>query len=699
MLNGASILNGRFSGLPFRYILLSCLFLILLLLLIIQALPNRPHGFPVLLSKPDILRPTDLAGSPREWKPWDDQAPPAHEPIGLGTLRDVREANFYRGGTSTIEDSHPKHSIYDPYPSYNSQSWRRLWKGTFHACQGPRGTTLDRRNPEDMVLAYRGTQKGNNQTDLDSLKALTAYSDFPYPMFGSYSALGLDGSSCTTRFSRLGAYGYDDLDAPARAKWDRVNWGALQSQCRKRNSDRYISPAEQRRIKDTLPLKQTTPPDNNDKQHSSKVKERAAVILRAWHDMTWTENTKQYIRSLVMELSLHSGAEYEIFLLTHVKDNEIPLHTADAAQHLKDQFIPREFWDMTVFFNEETLKSWYPKVQEHLPLYQHLQPVQIFSTLLPEFDYVWQLEMDARFTGHAYHFLERAAAFAKKQPRKYLWERNAHFYIPGAHDTYEVFKQNIDKAMVGKPSVWGPAPPSHAWKQTQTPIGPIPPVPRPEDDNYTWGVDEEADLITFLPHFDSAETTWVFNNVLFDLPPDTPRRVSPVTMGRYSRLLLGAIHEAQSTAGLAVVSEMTAPSFALWHGLKAVHVPHPIYADGKWMPKEIDRIVNKGSAEKMNGGSDSIWNWDHKFDHILYRMSYMFTSQAAEDFYRRWLGYEVDMGQYTDGSFHQDPQGRNWFDGGELREDLYGPLCFPPMLLHPVKNTGLKKGPPMAVPV
>ncbi|KAL4905768.1 hypothetical protein BDW74DRAFT_184848 [Aspergillus multicolor] len=684
MLNGASIMNGRFSGLPFRYILLSGLFLVLLLLLIVQALPNRPHGFPVLLSKPDILRPTDLAGSAREWKPRDDQAPPAHEPIGLGTLRDVREGKFYLGGTSNIEEnSHLKPAIYDPYPKYNSEAWRRSWKGTFHACQGPRGTTLDRRNPDDMVLAYRGTQK-----------------DFPYPMFGSYNALALDGSSCTTRFSRLGAYGYNEPDAPARVNWDTVNWGTLQSQCLKMNADRYITPTKLRRFKDTLPLKKTMPPDDIDGQSSSRVKKRTAVILRAWHDMTWTENTKEYIRSLVMELSLHSGAEYEIFLLTHVKDNEIPLYTAEAAQPLKDQFIPPEFWDMTVFFNEETLKSWYPKVEEHLPLYQHLQPVQIFSHLLPEFDYIWQLEMDARFTGHAYHFLEQSAAFAKKQPRKYLWERNAHFYIPGAHDTYETFKQTIDKAMVGKPSIWGPSPPSlPAWQQTQTPLGPTPPVPRPEDDNYTWGVNEEADLITFLPHFDSAETTWVFNDVLFDLPLDTPRRVSPVTMGRYSRLLLGAIHEAQTTAGLAVVSEMTAPSFALWHGLKAVYVPHPIYADGKWMPKEMDRIVNKGPVEKMNGGPDSIWNWDHKFDHVLYRLSYMFTSQAAEDFYRRWLGFAVDGGQYTDGSFHQDPQGRNWFDGGDLREDLYGPLCFPPMLLHPVKNTDLKKGTAMAVPV
>ncbi|KAL4736271.1 hypothetical protein BDV11DRAFT_194318 [Aspergillus similis] len=252
--------------------------------------------------------------------------------------------------------------------------------------------------------------------------------------------------------------------------------------------------------------------------------------------------------------------------------------------------------------------------------------------------------------------------------------------------------------MTGKATIWGPAPPpSKSW--TQIPLGPTPPVPRPEDDKYTWGTGEEADLITFLPFFDPTETNWVFSDVLWHFPAGTPRRASPVTMGRYSKLLLKAIHDAQTTVGVAIVSEMTAPTFALWHGLKAVHVPHPVYVDGKWASKELDRIVNKGDPERINGGSDSVWNWDHKFDHILYRLSYMFTAQAAEDLYRRWLGYEADKNQYTDGSIHQDPQGRNWFDGGDLREDIYGPLCFPSMFLHPVKNTAVRKGPDMAVPV
>lgn len=243
-----------------------------------------------------------------------------------------------------------------------------------------------------------------------------------------------------------------------------------------------------------------------------------------------------------------------------------------------------------------------------------------------------------------YHFLEQAVEFAKQQPRKYLWERNAYYYTPGAHGSWAEFIQMVDKSMVDKESVWGPVP-----AEGINPVGPKPPVSTPREDNYEWGVGEEADLVTFLPIFDPRETTWTFPSMLWNLPDQIPRRASPVTMWRMSKKLLGVMHQAQATQGLGLVSEMSAPSFALLHGLKAVHVPHPLYVDGEWTAKELARIFNPGLPEKINGGPDSIWNWNHLFDHILYRISYMFTTQTAEDLFRRWLGYKPDPNQYTDG--------------------------------------------------
>ncbi|KAJ5508875.1 hypothetical protein N7527_011018 [Penicillium freii] len=130
-----------------------------------------------------------------------------------------------------------------------------------------------------------------------------------------------------------------------------------------------------------------------------------------------------------------------------------------------------------------------------------------------------------------------------------------------------------------------------------TPVGPKPPVRSPEEDKYKWGVGEEADLITFLPIFDTIDTQWTFVDTLWGLSGDVLRRTSPVAIGR--------------------VSKKITPTLALWHGLKAVYVPHPVYVDGKWSSKELGRILNPGQPEKINGGDDSVWNWNHRLRKTL----------------------------------------------------------------------------------
>ncbi|KAL4784727.1 hypothetical protein BJX76DRAFT_356714 [Aspergillus varians] len=607
------------------------------------------------------------------------------------------EEKFYEGGTWSLTTgelpSSPNPVVYDPYPDYDSWEWRSAFTGRFKTCKGPYSQDLDRQSPRDMISVYPGIQK-----------------DFPLPTIGSYEALGLDAWVCTDRDSRLGPYGHGATEEglplqPGELNWDGVNWKSLQQQCLKRNEGRFkASEPRQSQGPETLygtVSSQANPIragilDEQTKPAGPQPRPRMAVMLRAWHDMEWTPNLKQYVRSLIMELALHTGAEYEVFILLHIRDESIVIDWQDEAglRNLRAAFIPPEFQDMAILFNDPTLHSWYPRLDEHRAIYQYWQPIQIFSQLHPEFDYFWQLELDSRHTGHAYHFLDRAQTFAREQPRKYLWERNAYWYIPGAYGAWNQFMQRIDEWMRGKPSVWGPVPVRHV-----TPIGPQPPVRDPAQDNYEWGVGEEADVITFLPIFDPVETGWTFPHIMWNLPADTPRRASPVIMGRLSRAMITLMHDAQVKDGIGLVSEMTPVTFALWHGLKAVHVPHPMYTDGKWTSREIAKIFNIGAPEKNNGGPDSFWNYDHKWDRILYRTTYMFTSQTGEDFYRRWLGYKADPDQATDGNPHQDGQGLNWYDGGYLQEDRYGKLCFPPMLLHPVKNPNLTKGKEMAVPV
>jgi hypothetical protein len=68
-----------------------------------------------------------------------------------------------------------------------------------------------------------------------------------------------------------------------------------------------------------------------------------------------------------MELSLHSGGEYSVFVLCHVRDKSISLdrENVDAIRRLKAQFVPPEFVDMTIMFDDETLESWYPQIEDH----------------------------------------------------------------------------------------------------------------------------------------------------------------------------------------------------------------------------------------------------------------------------------------------------------------------------------------------
>lgn len=209
--------------------------------------------------------------------------------------------------------------------------------------------------------------------------------------------------------------------------------------------------------------------------------------------------------------------------------------------------------------------------------------------------------------------------------------------------------------MRGRKSIWGPTDLSRTTSaeflaEVLPPIGPKPPVSSPEDDHYEWGFGEEADLITLLPIFDPVDTDWTFPNVLWNLPKNVPRRASPVVMGRISKRLIQQMHNVQSQWGIGLASEMMAPTLAFWHGLKAVYVPHPLYVDGKWTSKELGLHLNPGMPEKINGGPDSFWNFGHYWDHILFRFSYMFTTQTGEDLYRRWLGYKIDPNQYTDGT-------------------------------------------------
>lgn len=502
------------------------------------------------------------------------------------------------------------------------------WEGRYEYCKGPRNVLFNM-SYDDMVSAYKGVPVG-----------------FPAPDVGSFDAVGLDDNACFDRWSRLGPYFGKDSEHLAvtdsgtqirhQADFSKVDWGELQNQCLERNSERFEDDAfVDLRPGEDMPEFAGEIDGGGRRRVASRnksYKPRTAVLIRTWDTYEYQENDLQVIRSLVSELSLQSGGEYQVFLFVNVKDLSIPIHISDEAYDWAlSAYVPPEFHSIAVLWSESVCQQWYPLVGEWSVYWQQFMPLQWFAKTHPQFSYFWNWEMDARYIGQHYHFTETLAAFARRQPRKYLWERNSRFYIPATHGSYANFTRDTHAAVRASPyvkSIWGPQP----WSHTEQipPIGPKPPRAEKKD-NFEWGVGEEADLITLLPLWDPRETFWSYRDKLFNYPapppprrpsaaaagagqeegereaeaeegrayPHIPRRVFINTLARLSAPLLHAMH-LENLAGRSMASELSPGSVALHHGLKAVYAPHPIWTAQTWPPAYMDAVFN---ADGWGAGS------------------------------------------------------------------------------------------------
>lgn len=497
---------------------------------------------------------------------------------------DHRNQEYYWNGSINQIPFQPADSKpYNPYPSYASPQYQRHFAGKYVPCQGADGSIL-LPGAANTVSAYDGVPEG-----------------FPEPDTGSFEAVGLDKKVCFDRYSRLGVYGLEnDMD------FSKTKWLELQNKCTERNKARYQdSSASELGPEAEASPNQKRAPIASDLSH----KHRTAILIRTWDAYEYRENDIQAIRSMVTELNLLSGGEYHVFLFVNVKDITAPVFTDEAVhEDLLRRFVPEELRDIAVLWTEAVCQQWYTSVGEHSVYMQQWMPIQWFSQTHPEFEYIWNWEMDARYIGNHYHFLEQVARFAKKQPRKYLWERNARYYFPAAHGSYESFVADTNRIVATSSHVtpvWGPQP----WTPVQTPQGPTPPHSLASDD-FTWGVDEEAAFITLLPMWDPRETFWSYRDKLWGYPlgaestderpyPHIPRRTFINTFVRLSKTLLDEMHR-ENLAGVSMVSEMWPASTALHHGLKAVYAPHPIWMSQKWPKEYLDPVFN---AEGWGAGS------------------------------------------------------------------------------------------------
>ncbi|KAF4272461.1 hypothetical protein KXV22_008493 [Aspergillus fumigatus] len=533
--------------------------------------------------------------------------------------------------------------IYRPYPDYDSLKWQSKHRVPFVACLGPRNKLLNE-SLDDQVGVYVGTPQG-----------------FPLPMFGSYDAVGLDGQISFDRYTRYGAYGFGEDEEsvpywtkPSKVSWNQIRWGQLQKICVERNAKRFMKEA-------------STDTGSEIPHPDLPAEERSAVLIRTYLGKEYSENDLHVIRSMVMELALQTGGEFEVVLLLHVKDESLDIKQEEVYRRILKENIPQEFWDMTVLWNTPLVAERYKDLNTSVIDVHHAQwlPVQWFMREHPEFEHFWNWEIDTRFTGHHYEYVDKIAAFARRQPRRGLWDRNARFYIPQIHGDYETeYRDYVNRSE--PEGVWGPAAVAGPDLKIQV-YGPTAPTLFPRDDNFEWGIGEEADFICFLPIFHPIGTRWVIRNEVYGYEQgrELPRRACLITHSRISRRLLTALDE-ENLAGRHMGSELFPVSTALYHGMKAVSAPHPIFSERPFPPQDVGFIFNSGVNGRTGSTKFSPFSWGRE---IPFRdTSWYYRANLPGRLYWNFLGWEKGG------------------TGGKEYEHRHGRVCLPSILFHPVKD-------------
>lgn len=512
--------------------------------------------------------------------------------------------------------------------------------------------------------------------------------DVCFDRFGRYGPYGLGYSK---KLGGLGV-GEDTENSGSEVVWEKsgqidwldVDWANAQDRCLEANKRRFREIDEE-----TGKLEET-----KDKMS------RTAIVIRTYTGFKWTEHAVLNFRALISEMSLKSGGEYQVHFLMHVKDTDVPVWADEVTvQRLLDANVPPEFHGMVSIWSEPQMKLYYPgkfgdaysnpSGHDVHGVYRSAHfPLQIFAKEHPEYEHFWNWEMDMRFLGSYYELFDRMGKWADKQPRALLWERDARYFIPSYHGTWENFTAQVQHDTIdsGRSTPFGPLKFSGRKSLRFEAKGQsvMPDNCDAQSDLSGCGVGEPADIITVNPIFDTDQSGWVFGldaTGYASTPP--PRRAAIVTASRLSRRLLMAMHEEVWRHHHTMFSEMFPTSVAFHHGFKAVYAPHPVYLDRAWNPlgSSIDAAFNGGDDHSTNGHGSP---FDISNEHNHKGTSFYYNSDFAGLLWRRWLGYRQKDGRGKWGGRAGDGKER----GGKEDEEKAtgtGRMCMRSLLLHPIK--------------
>ncbi|KIV83704.1 hypothetical protein PV11_05706 [Exophiala sideris] len=611
--------------------------------------PPPPPEAPRQLSDMEMMDKLMEQSKKEDWL-WKDF------PTHAGLTRGTSHLRSCETGELDCKNKSPHFIRYDGYKNFIEPV-----SNIVH-CVGPRGLPINE-SEDDAVWAYPG--KASGAVD---------------PVLGSYKASGLDGDVSFDRIGRFSAYGLDQFDAmdledmqkekTSNLDWDKVDWGELQEKCvaankqrfkplkeRPQNSIQYSNIKHKHEQAKSKPLSATFEPGMVNKA------KRTAIVIRVWTGAKWTADVVMNIRAMIAEASLASGGKYQVFILLHVKDEGVPIFVGeDEPEATIAKYIPPEFRSMTEVWNHAQIRGLYSNMAEHAFVGRSPWMIlQWFARNHPEFDFFYHHEFDVRYTGHYLDLFESIERFGRDQPRKGIWERAGRLYIPAVHGDYDTnFRESTRTE--DPHHVWGPV-----SVEGVRPRGPKPPSKEAED-NYEWGVGEDADWIGFLPSFNVTNTNWWFRNYLWGYAQgqSTPRRATLVSEGRVSRRVLDVMNYENAENGHHVDSEMFPQTMCLHHGLKSTSFPHPIFADRHWPSEALQSTFNGGPFGQSGGYWNSTFSkWN---EYAWTNMTWYYSSAQAMPIFQRFLGVTALE------------------SGGQEWEDVYGRTVVRPMLLHPVKG-------------
>ena len=601
----------------------------------------------------------------------------------------------------------PTPTPYVPHPDYHSKAYEKTHYKVQTCFLDP-----EEKIPVPDLYAYNGLVQGQPEAAIGSHKLLGIRDDVCFDRFGRYGPYGLGYSLEEGGVQQ----GMDTENAGNEAIWaktgkidySKVDWGDAQERCFEANRERFSEPADDQSLSTVAALQNAGSSQKKARATTAtevqkQKKDRIAVVIRSYVGFKWTGHAILNFRAMISELALRSGGEYTVHFLLHVRDNKIPIWAdAATAQRVLDDNVPAEFHNLCTLWSETQMQLLYPgefgptvhnpsRAGIHGVYRSAHMPLQHFALTHPEYQHFWNWEMDMRWLGNYYELFDRLASWAKNQSRVEIWNRNAKYYIPHYHGSWENFTNLVheEAEASGQRPFLGPAdfPGRLPTRHEELGYSYLPEECGQDSTSVSGscGVGEEADLITLNPLFDTQESGWVFSRDVTGYDKDLPippRRSAIITASRLSRRLLAVMHEETWRRHHGMFSEMFPPSMALHHGLKATFAPHPIFLDREWELEAIEKNYNGGQFGSTNGRGSP---FDLGNEHNHKGASWYYNAEFAGLLWRRWLGYAQKDGRGNDGG----RAGEGAIRGGrEEEESPYGTgrLCLRSMLVHPIKH-------------